>query len=185
MPELGEAAVFELDHPASQQDKQQRVDGLAPMARTLAFVPADLAQVDIGSALETHGHDSSQPTTWILEGVIPYLTEEQAAATVESIAGRSAPGSALVLTYQASSAQGGVVRFLARVAFVLMGRGDPMAKEQRRSSWSAESVQDLLVDAGFFQTDSVELAALARQVGVPDRHVQSSHVAVGAMQNAH
>ena len=43
MPELARAAVFEVDHPASQQDKQRRVGGLAPTAGRVVPVAVDLA----------------------------------------------------------------------------------------------------------------------------------------------
>ena len=42
-PELAGATVFEVDHPASQQDKLRRIGGLAPMAGRVVPVAIDLA----------------------------------------------------------------------------------------------------------------------------------------------
>lgn len=74
MPELSGVDVFEVDHPASQLDKRERVAGLQATAGSLRFVPVDLARAALGPALAAAGHDESRPTTWVLEGVIPYLS---------------------------------------------------------------------------------------------------------------
>jgi methyltransferase (TIGR00027 family) len=180
MPELAGVDVFELDHPASQRDKRRRSAARRPIARSLRFVPVDLAEGDAGPALGAAGHDPLSPTTWILEGILPYLTEEAAAATLQTIAGRSAPGSRMVITYQTGSARGGAGRLLARAAFVLVGRGDPMANEPWRSSWSAGSIAELTAATGLHLVDDIALAGLAADLDVPDRNVGTSRVAVAA-----
>lgn len=184
MPELVDVDVFEVDHPSSQEDKRERAAALHTTAGSLRFVPADLTQADLGNALEAAGHERSRPTTWLLEGVIPYLTPDAAATTVAVLADRSAPGSRLVVTYQTGSPQGGIARLLARAIFVLMGRGDPMANEARRSSWSTESVQVLVTEAGLEVSDDIGLSTLASALAVPARHVQASRVAVADLPAA-
>jgi methyltransferase (TIGR00027 family) len=181
MHELADVDVFEVDHPASQHDKRQRTAMLHPTAQSLHLVPVDLRDGDLGTAMDTAGHQVSRSTTWVLEGVIPYLTVDETAATVAAIAARSAPASTLVMTYQTSSPKGGVGRTLARGVFVLMGRGDPMAGEPRRSSWSPDSVRAVVTDAGLELTEDLALADLASDLGVPDRHVGSSRVAVAVV----
>jgi len=86
-----------------------------------------------------------------------------------------------VVTYQTSSPQGGIARLLARALFVLMGRADPMANEARRSSWSTESVQALVAEAGLQLSDDIGLSTLASAMAVPARHVQANRVAVAVM----
>jgi hypothetical protein len=71
------------------------------------------------------------------------------------------------------------LRRLARLLLKLAGRGDPMASEPRRSSWSPDSVRALLAGAGLEVDDDIGLADLAHELGVPDRHVGASRVAVG------
>src|SRR5439155_3238304 len=97
MPELAEVAMFEVDHPASQQDKRDRVGDRSPMVGTHRWVPVDLAGSALGPALEAAGHDPARTTTWIWEGVVPYLTRPQVEATVDDVSARSAPGSRLVV----------------------------------------------------------------------------------------
>lgn len=178
MPELAEVNVFEVDHLASQSEKRARTAGLGPPVASLHFVPADLNQTDLDTALDAAGHQASRPTTWVLEGVVPYLTEEAAVGTVTAIAARSAPGSTLVMTYHTSSPRERISRLLARAMFLLMGRGDPAATEPRRSSWAPESIQGLIVNSGLALNRDIRLAELALELLVPDRRVRASHVAV-------
>ena len=167
MPELAGVEVFEVDHPASQEDKRQRAAGLGPSIGTLTFVPVDLAATSLGPALAAAGHDVEAPTTWVLEGVIPYLTPQQAAATVAAIATRSSPGSRLVAHYQLGSARAAFGRVLARAFLRLSRRGDPMANEPRRSSWTSESVRALLAEATLSVTEDVALVSLADELSLP------------------
>jgi methyltransferase (TIGR00027 family) len=184
MPELSGVDVFEVDHPASQEDKRARVAALDPTARSLRFVPVDLTRAALGPALAAAGHQESRPTTWVVEGVIAYLTPEDAAATVAAVAARSAPGSRLVVSYQTASPRAVLGRQLARGFLRLTGRGDPMANEPRRSSWTPESVRALLVGAGLRVTGDLALLALAAELAVPTRHLGTSRVAVAVPSGA-
>jgi methyltransferase (TIGR00027 family) len=179
MPELAGVDVFEVDHPASQEDKRRRAHGLRPTARSLRFVPADLTDAAaLGPALAAAGHREDRPTTWALEGVLPYLTGDDAAATVAAVAARSAPGSRLVVSYQAGSLTAALGRLLARTFLALTRRGDPMANEPRRSSWTQASVRALLTGAGLRVVDDIALPAVAADLAVPAGHVRTSRVAV-------
>jgi hypothetical protein len=82
MPELASATVYEVDHPASQQDKLRRIGGREPTAARVAWVAVDLAGQRLGPALEQAGFDRQAVTTWVWEGVVPYLTADQVRATV-------------------------------------------------------------------------------------------------------
>jgi methyltransferase (TIGR00027 family) len=178
MPELSGVDVFEVDHPASQQDKCERATALDPTAGPLRFVAVDLTQAALGAALAAAGHQESRQTTWVLEGVIPYLTPGDAAAAVAAVADRSAPGSRLVVSYQTRSPRAALGRLLARGFLLLTGRGDPGAHERRRSSWTLASLRALLADAGLRITDDVDLRTLAGELSVPTRHLRTSRVAV-------
>ena len=57
MCELARAAVFEVDHLASQQDKVRRIGDLAPTAGRVVSVAIDLASERLGPALERAGFD--------------------------------------------------------------------------------------------------------------------------------
>lgn len=184
MSELAGVEVFEVDHPASQEDKRERAADLRPTAGSLRFVAVDLAEATLAPTLAAAGHDETVPTTWVLEGVIPYLTRQHAAATVAAIAERSAPGSRLVVHDQVRSAWAAFGRLLARTFLRLSGREDPMANEPRQSSWTRGSVRALLTDAGLEVTDDVGLVSLADALSLPTRQLRTSGVATAVVPGA-
>jgi len=96
---LEDVVVFEVDHPATQRFKRERVARLTPRAKEVRFVAIDFERERIEERLAEEGHDPSAPTMWIWEGVVPYLEPAATRATLTSIAAISAPGSRLALTY--------------------------------------------------------------------------------------
>jgi methyltransferase (TIGR00027 family) len=99
MPELEGSVVFEVDHPASQRDKQLRAESLKQTASEVRFVPVDFARDDLASALDAAGHDPTRPTTWIWEGVVMYLERRDIEATLQVVQARSSLGSRLIVAY--------------------------------------------------------------------------------------
>ncbi|MFF2383392.1 class I SAM-dependent methyltransferase [Streptomyces sp. NPDC058108] len=179
LPELARTDVWEVDHPASQQDKRARLaeaasvpggpdgsgrpaEGLTAVARSVRFTPVDLAVDDLGAALDAAGHDPSSPTTWLWEGVVPYLTRGEVRATVGALAARTVPGSALVVNYQAPSARAGAGRLLARVLGSSVTAGEPW-----RSLWKPERMAALLAEYGLRVVSDDSLLALTHTLGVP------------------
>ena len=98
---LGSLRVFEVDHPASQAWKLERVNGLAlPLGDSQVFVPVDFESGSLQDALRAAGFDWDQPALFSWTGVAPYLTEPAIASTLRTIAGAAA-GSEVVLSYRA------------------------------------------------------------------------------------
>ncbi|MFH9969389.1 class I SAM-dependent methyltransferase [Streptomyces mirabilis] len=162
LPELADTDVWEVDHPASQQDKQERLAeaGTPPVvARSVRFTPVDFATDDLGSALEAAGHDASVPTTWLWEGVVPYLTHDEVRATVRAVADRSAPGSALVLNYQGPSVKASAGRLIARVL-----NSSVTASEPWRSLWKPQKMAVLLAEYGLRVVSDEDLLAIANRL---------------------
>src|SRR4030095_18951 len=95
-----EVAIFEIDHPMTQNLKRQRLrDCGAPVPRNLHFVPADLGQEKPGTALARSSFSPTEPAFFSWLGVSQYLTCEANIATLRGIADCSAAGSELVFTY--------------------------------------------------------------------------------------
>ncbi|WP_284533761.1 class I SAM-dependent methyltransferase [Nocardioides sp. T2.26MG-1] len=169
LAELGETVVWEVDHPASQQDKRDRSDGLPPLTQTIHFCPVDFARDDLATALEASGHDPTTPTTWLWEGVVPYLTTEQVRTTLELVARRSAPGSTLVLNYQSHSLRASVGRRLAGLVGAV-GRGrSPLAREPWRTLLEPQQVTSMLNRAGFAIETDTDLLTEAARLGMAPR----------------
>ena len=99
LPELTGVKVFEVDHPATQTDKRAHAAELPVANGIVSFVSIDFERESLGAVLERAGHDRSAPTCWIWEGVVMYLTRAAMRATLTDIAGRSAPGSTLIVNY--------------------------------------------------------------------------------------
>ena len=180
MKELAAIDVFEVDHPASQADKRQRVAALAPVARSIQFVPVDFGTDDLDAALATAGHEGSA-TTWVWEGVVPYLTPAEVEATVRVVRGRSASGSRLIVNYQMPSFRAVIGRLFARGMRLVTRQPDPLADEPRRSAWTPETMAALLRRHGFEVTRDDDLVAVARREGIAVNHTHSlgvSRVAV-------
>jgi methyltransferase (TIGR00027 family) len=173
MTELAESQVFEVDHPASQADKQSRVGSLPPAARAVHFVPVDFARDSLDAALARAGHESAVRTTWVWEGVVPYLTREEVIATMRVIGRRSPEGSRLIVNYQAPSPTASVGRIFARSMSVLAKRGDPLAHEPRRSHWSDADMRDLMLRHEWFPTTDEGLLDVADRLGLKLRHRKS------------
>jgi methyltransferase (TIGR00027 family) len=144
MTELHDAETFEVDQPASQRDKRERAVGLGD--RQPHFVPVEFGRDDLVAALEAAGHRAGQPTTWVWEGVVPYLTPDEVAGTLDEVATRSASGSRLVVNYQADTSTGLAVM---KVFTVLARRVSPWRNEPWRSTWTPEQMSDLLTAHGF------------------------------------
>jgi methyltransferase (TIGR00027 family) len=173
MPELGGADVYEVDHPDSQRDKQERVAHLVPVCRSLHFVAVDLAWDPLGPRLAEAGHDRGVPTTWLWEGVVAYLTPSQVTETLATVARLSAPGSRMVVNYQSPSWTATVGRQAARVLAWTARQQDVWRREPRRSAWRAASMRSLLERNGFLVVSDTDLLSVAEQLSVPPTHPRS------------
>ncbi|GEB53510.1 class I SAM-dependent methyltransferase [Streptomyces cacaoi] len=175
---LARTTVWEVDHPASQRDKRARLAdavrgreedgngtaGPPALARSVRFTPVDFAVDDLGAALEAAGHDPVEPTTWLWEGVVPYLTPEEVCATLAALAARTAPGSALVVNYQTPSLKAAAGRRLSRVLGSSVTAGEPW-----RSLWRPRRMAALLAAHGLRVVRDSSLLDVARELGAPAR----------------
>jgi methyltransferase (TIGR00027 family) len=80
--------VFEVDHPATQAWKRERLAAAAiPIPASLTFAPIDFERQTLPDGLAAAGFDAAQPTFFTWLGVIPYLTEDAIFSTLRFIAG--------------------------------------------------------------------------------------------------
>src|SRR4051794_5883087 len=82
MPELAHVTVFEVDHPASQRDKLRRIGDRAATALRVVPVEVDLAAQPLAPILSSAGFDPQVASTWVWEGVVPYLAADDVRAAV-------------------------------------------------------------------------------------------------------
>jgi methyltransferase (TIGR00027 family) len=171
--ELGRATVFAVDHPASQADARERSAGLAPVAQRLELVAVDLGRDSLGDALRDAGHDPATATTWVWEGVVPYLTAPQVDATLAALGTRSATGSVLLVQYQARAWLNVAARRLSGLTARVARLDNPLADEPWRSLWTGAQMGELLERHGFTVRRDEDLLAIATRIGSPSRRRRS------------
>ena len=133
---------FEVDHPATQRDKLERLERLGIDASRVRFVEADFTRDPVADRLRSAGLDPGAPGLFLLEGVAVYLEP----AVLEDVLGQfrrvAAPGSRLAISVSLSRPPGdaGRARFQATVAAL----GEPA-----RSTFEAGQAQALLARTGW------------------------------------
>ena len=137
---------FELDRPETQADKVARLRELGIEAGDVVFVPADLARRSAAEALASAGHDASQPTHFLCEGLTMYLPRDVLANLLGSLASRAAPGSAIALDFldrdRTRGLFGRLKLDLVRLAVASLG-------ERMVTLLTASQVESLLREAGW------------------------------------
>lgn len=94
-----EVRVFEVDHPATQQWKHERLrEGGIAIPYPSPFAPCDFESQSLGQALQAAGFDESAPAFFSMLGVAVYLTPDALRETLAYVA--SLPtGSEIVFSY--------------------------------------------------------------------------------------
>jgi methyltransferase (TIGR00027 family) len=175
LDELAPCVVFEVDHPATQGYKRARVEGRAPAAREVRFVPVDFERDLLDGALARADHDASAPTFWIWEGVTMYLRLAAIEATLAQVAARSAPGSAIAITYVMPDLFTPVAGVRRTLRFSARAIGEPLHGAMTREAMAARlAAAGFAVRADETTTDWAARywpAAYARRVAARERLV--------------
>lgn len=134
---------FEVDHPATQQDKLATLRRLGLDAGEVRFVAADFGTDAVARLLTAAGLDPAAPTLFLLEGVAVYLT----AATLETLLGQfrdvAAAGSRLAISMPLEGTTRAGSRFREAVAAMgepVLSRFDPGEADAllARAGWRGE-----------------------------------------------
>lgn len=158
-PEWADALrIFEVDHPASQADKRQKL-GAAKLdvPSNLVFVPVDFERETLRGRLLSEGFDFSQPTFVSCLGVLVYLTMDAIRDLLRFVAALP-PGSECVLTYggHRHSRDSGMPSLADLAAAV----GEPF-----RSPMDLTALNELCADVGLEQATLPTIAEIAAYLG--------------------
>jgi methyltransferase (TIGR00027 family) len=135
---------FEVDHPATQADKRERLDRLGLDAAHVRFVAADFAADPVADLLLAAGLDANAPSLFLLEGVAVYLESAVVDAILDQFRQVAGAGSRLAISVSLSGEyDGGRAGFRASVA----ARGEPA-----RSGFAADEAEEILARAGWLVT---------------------------------
>jgi methyltransferase (TIGR00027 family) len=146
---------FEVDQPATQRDKRERLERLGIAARHVRFVEADFTSDPVAERLTAAGLDTAKPGLFLLEGVAVYLEPAVTERVLRQFRQVAGSGSRLAISVSSGADAEARSRFQAAVAAL----GEPA-----RSALAANEATALLARTGWRvtpgdDTDDPEAAA--------------------------
>lgn len=166
--------VFEVDHPATQADKRQRIKraGLS-LPENLHFVPVDFAKDDLAKSLLAAGFDPRQKTVFSWLGVSYYLTLPQIENMLQALALLSTKGSSLIFDYADEWLFDSKVRRVQNMLAMAKAGGEPMV-----SCFDEQSLTRLFEKHGFLLYELLSPHEIGAQyfAGRTDRLTAFEHV---------
>jgi methyltransferase (TIGR00027 family) len=133
---------FEVDHPATQRDKLERLERLGIDASHVRFVQADFTRDPVAGRLRAAGLDPDAPSLFLLEGVAVYLEPAVLEDVLRQFRQVAAPGSSLAISVSLSRPRGDAAR--ARFQATVAALGEPA-----RSTFEAAEAEALLARTGW------------------------------------
>src|SRR5689334_5621918 len=133
---------FEVDHPATQRDKLERLERLGIDASHVRFVEADFTRDPVADRLREAGLDPDAPSLFLLEGVAVYLEPAVLEDVLRQFRQVAAPGSSLAISVSLSRPRGDAAR--ARFQATVAALGEPA-----RSTFEAAEAEALLARTGW------------------------------------
>jgi len=133
---------FEVDHPATQRDKLERLERLGIDASHVRFVEADFTRDPVAGRLRAAGLDPDLPSLFLLEGVAVYLEPVVLEDVLRQFRRVAAPGSSLAISVSLSRPRGDAAR--ARFQATVAALGEPA-----RSTFEAAEAEALLARTGW------------------------------------
>ena len=106
----GHVKVFEMDHPATQQVKKDRLGKIfGKLPEHVVFVPIDFATETLDKLFACR-YDKRLKTLFTWEGVVYYLAAEAVDSTLAFVAKNSGEGSAIIFDYVYTAALEGTMK---------------------------------------------------------------------------
>jgi methyltransferase (TIGR00027 family) len=133
---------FEVDHPATQRDKLERLERLGIDASHVRFVEADFTRDPVAGRLRAAGLDPDVPSLFLLEGVAVYLEPAVLEDVLRQFRQVAAPRSSLAISMSLSRPRGDAAR--ARFQATVAALGEPV-----RSTFEADKAEALLARTGW------------------------------------
>jgi methyltransferase (TIGR00027 family) len=157
-PHAGQGVlVFEVDYPATQGWKRERLKqaGLAAPS-SLTFAPVDFERQSLAEGLAAAGFQADRPAFFQWLGVVPYLTREAVAATLDFIA--QVPESEVVFDYAEplENYPDGRREHVMAVAARAAALGEPWL-----SLFDPADLSGMLLEKGFGTVEDLGLAAIS------------------------
>jgi methyltransferase (TIGR00027 family) len=133
---------FEVDHPATQRDKLERLERLGLDASHVRFVEADFTRDPVVGRLRAAELDPDAPSLFLLEGVAVYLEPAVLEDVLRQFRQVAAPGSSLAISMSLSRPRGDTAR--ARFQATVAALGEPV-----RATFEPAEAEALLARTGW------------------------------------
>ncbi len=145
-----ETRVLEVDHPATQNWKRERLaeSGIS-LPTSLTFAAIDFTQMSLSDGLASAGFDANAPAFFTWLGVLPYLPEHVILGVLEFIAGRPS-GSQIIFDYANPPAS---LSLEARLAHERRAQRVAETGEPWVSYFETEDLHSRLAGLGFGDTE--------------------------------
>lgn len=139
-----DVAWFEVDHPATQRDKLERLAALEIGTERVCFVAADFAVDPLRPPLLAAGLEPDRPVLFLLEGVAVYLERTTLESVMRQFRDLAAPGSLLAISLSVSGASRQAEEGRKRFREAVAKMGEPAL-----STVEPEEVEGLLTGTGW------------------------------------
>jgi methyltransferase (TIGR00027 family) len=160
-PHAARISIFEVDHPATQAWKRQRLVGaeLAPPS-WLTFVPVDFERDDLQQKLNSAGFQSTSAAFFTWLGVVPYLTHDAIGSTLDYMA--SIQNSEVVFDYMEPPEA-----FSEEIRGVVTERTEQLEKTEERwaSRFEPAGIAAILRAHGFCDIEDISFQQIASRFG--------------------
>jgi methyltransferase (TIGR00027 family) len=138
--------VFEIDHPATQAEKKQRLAAARiELPANVSLIPADLSVRSLDEALASAAFESQKAAVFAWLGVIPYLELAAIETTFRYVASRPA-GTEIIFDYGIPRRS---LNFIGRLVFDRMANRVAAIGEPWKTFFTPEDLHRLLTDVGF------------------------------------
>jgi len=154
----GKVRVFEVDHPATQEPKIERIKKvLGALPGHVVYVSIDFESENLHERLLEGGYDPGLKTLFIWEGVVSYLTPEAVDGTLSFVAGNAGEGSTIVFTYTFRSfIEGTAGKRIRRYRAFMQRKGEPHI-----FGLDKDTIGEFLLARGFTLIENVTSGDLA------------------------
>lgn len=141
-----ELEVFELDHPATQVEKQRKLNQIGSIPNNVHFVPVNFETQSVAEALAKSSFSSEQYAfvSWL--GTTHYLEQETILMTLKSIITCVANGSEIVLDYSINYND---LRGFERFGAILLSHFTRSLSEPLIGSFTKSTLHKLVQEIGY------------------------------------
>ncbi|MFL0195064.1 class I SAM-dependent methyltransferase [Clostridium sp. WILCCON 0269] len=154
IPGIEKTRVFEIDHPATQKVKLQRLRKVIdPLPEYVTFTSVDFNTQQLGERLQSSSYNKKGKTLFIWQGVTYFLTKEGVDSTLAFIANHSGPGSAVIFDYFYNE----TLHDTHSIEVKMMQRTARMAGEGYLFGVDQGQIEQFLIQRGFHDILNTEL----------------------------